>query len=122
MKTIRSGDALQSSTTTQADLSMEPDSKPLNKAGMRRRSRPDLITPFSSTHGKVSTNKGSRYGPSQVWLVQEKKVRDRDTEKRRRGQNEVSTVCFSIDVCLLDKQQACITKQFQTSFLSHLQL
>jgi hypothetical protein len=123
MRSAPSGEALQPVPITQPEPLAESKPKSSNKAGMRRRSRPDLITSLSAMDGKVSTSRSSRHGSSQIRQVQEKKVRDRDIEKRRRSQNEeVSAVCFLIEACLLDKQEDCITKQFQNFFVSHLQL
>lgn len=123
MRNVPIGDALDSRVMAQAGLPAALDDKCLNKTGMRRRSRPDLITALSAMDGKVSTNRSGRHGSSQMRQVQEKKVRDRDTEKRRRSsQNEVSAVCFLIEAYLLDKQEDCITKQFQNFFVYHLQL
>ncbi|KAI4927319.1 hypothetical protein J4E85_005829 [Alternaria conjuncta] len=96
MRNVPIGDALDSRVMAQAGLPAALDDKCLNKTGMRRRSRPDLITALSAMDGKVSTNRSGRHGSSQMRQVQEKKVRDRDTEKRRRNsQNEASTATNS---------------------------
>jgi hypothetical protein len=119
---MRSGDAPQSSAIAQADLPAGLNDKSSNKAAMQRRSRLDLSISLASMDGKFSTNRSDRRSSSQMWQVKAKKVRDRDVDKRRRSQNEVSAVCFPIDACLLDKQDDCIKKQFHNSFVSLLQL
>jgi hypothetical protein len=122
MRTIRSGDALQFSAIVEADLPAELNDKSSNKAAVQRRSKLDLSTSLASMDGKFSTNRSDKRSSSQMRQVKAKKVRDRDVEKRRRSQNEVSAVCFPIDACLLDKQDDCIKKQFHNFFVSHLQL
>lgn len=123
MRNIPAGDALDSCAMAQVGPSVASNNKSLNKTGMRRRSRPDLITSLSAMDGKVSTNRSGRHDSSQMRQVQEKKVRDWGSEKRQHSsQNEVSAICFLIEACLLDKQEDCITKQFQNFSVCHLQL
>ena len=119
-RTMCSSRAFEFNTLIQPDAPVIPQKHHSSELGFRRRSRRDLVKSPPPMEGVRSRKRSSRHGPNQVRRevkpvpqIKEEKVSDREVERRRRCRDEVSTLCFLLYLCLLDKQKDCMTKQFQ---------
>jgi hypothetical protein len=111
MRSVRSGNALNSSTAARSGPLKMQDERSLSETTSRRRSKQSLMTSSPSTDinsAMVSRTRGSSDGPNrarvdarrvsqQAARIGEERARNQDPEKRRSYRNEVSVVCsFSV--------------------------
>lgn len=118
MRSVRSGNALNSSAAAKPSPLKVQHKKSLSETSSGKRSKPTLIrspsstdskitTPAVSTSGDSSRNNSNRVRPGAAKLLQpsplivEGNQRKPDVEEHESLRNEVSTICFSAEACLL---------------------
>lgn len=138
MRSVRSGNALNSSVVAKPSPLKVQHKKSLSDTSSRRYLKPNQVNSPTSTSGKLTTCSVSTSGDSsdntnkahtsatQVLqpspLIVEGDSRKHDREERKLVRNEVSAICFSIAKCLLVQCVLRITKQFQNICIPSPQL
>jgi hypothetical protein len=116
MRSVRSSNALDSSTVAQSGPLKIQHEESLSETTLRRRSKQSLLTSPLSTDissAMASRTRGhsndlnraranARRVSRQASRIREERPRNQDPEKRRSYRNEVSVISFFIDIYLLD--------------------
>lgn len=138
VRPVRSGNALNSSAANKPSPLRVQHKRSLNETSSRRRSKPNLVTSPSSTDSKltacsVSTSEDGVDSPNKARVggakllqpappIVEGKTWKPNSDDGESYRNEVSTICFCLEACLLVNPSLCITKQFHNVCIPSLQL